>query len=576
MEKEMRPRFLLLFIVGLAVLSYGMYYVSFSYFKSEEIRKASGRLSLYKSSLLSEIERFVYFPFVLSQDPYVISALSGEGVDRLNERLAKFADQSGVEAIYLMDTTGLTVSSSNYASKTSYIGQNYAFRPYFKDALAGNHGEFYGIGATTKLPGLFISEPVRDVQGQVIGVIALKLNFGQLENLWIDSDEQVLLGNKDSVILLSSNPNWRYRAMFAISKERRQEIQEERQFANEPLNELNWRIWNENQVMVEGNHFLLVTEEMDSRNWTLYFFASQDPVQEKTWMTLISAFVILTIVFAVIQFRRTVRIGEALRESQADSAAMREANRRLAVEIEERKVAEKRLKTTQNELARASRLAALGQLAVSVTHELGQPLAAMRNYLTAAEMSPNPPAMGFMQKMTGLALRMENITKQLKFFAKPGSETFEAVDMRDVLKGAEELLQADFVSNAINYKRIVPNTAVVVHANRLRLEQVLTNLMRNALNAMEAGEERLLTVQLSMENAQACVEVFDTGAGLGKATLEELQEPFVSTRASGEGLGLGLAISSEIVKEHGGRMAARNRQIKGAAFRIELPLWAED
>ncbi|WP_417819947.1 sensor histidine kinase [Terasakiella sp.] len=572
----MRPRFLLLFIVGLAVLSYGMYYVSFSYFKSEEIRKASGRLSLYKSSLLSEIERFVYFPFVLSQDPYVISALSGEGVDRLNKRLAKFADQSGVEAIYLMDTTGLTVSSSNYASKTSYIGQNYAFRPYFKEALVGNHSEFYGIGATTKLPGLFISEPVRDVQGQVIGVIALKLNFGQLENLWIDSDEQVLLGNKDSVILLSSKPNWRYRAMFPISEKRRQEIQEERQFANEPLNELNWRIWNENQVMVEGNYFLLVTEEMDSRNWTLYFFASQDPVQEKTWLTLISAFVILTIVFAVVQFRRTVRIGAALRESQADSAAMREANRRLAVEIEERKAAEKRLKTTQNELARASRLAALGQLAVSVTHELGQPLAAMRNYLTAAEMSPNPPATRFMQKMTGLALRMENITKQLKFFAKPGSETFEAVDMRDVLKGAEELLQPDFVSNAIHYKRIVPNTAVMVHANRLRLEQVLTNLMRNALNAMEAGEERLLTVQLSIENAQACVDVFDTGAGLGKATLEELQEPFVTTRASGEGLGLGLAISSEIVKEHGGRMAARNRQIKGAAFRIELPLWAED
>lgn len=117
-----------------------------------------------------------------------------------------------------MDTTGLTVSSSNYASTTSYIGQNYAFRPYFKDALAGNHGEFYGIGATTKLPGLFISEPVRNVQGQVIGVIALKLNFGQLENLWIDSDEQVLLGNKDSVVLLSSNPNWRYRAMFPIAK----------------------------------------------------------------------------------------------------------------------------------------------------------------------------------------------------------------------------------------------------------------------------------------------------------------------------------------------------------------------
>lgn len=572
----MRPRFLLLFMVGLAVLSYGLYYLSFSYFKSEEIRKASGRLSLYKSTLLSEIERFVYFPFVLSQDPYVIQALSGEGGDRLNVRLERFAQKSGLEAIYLMDRTGLTISSSNYATKTSYVGQNYAFRPYFKDALSGGHGEFYGIGATTKQPGLFISEPVRNVQGQIIGVIAVKLNFGQLEGLWIDSDEQVLLANKDSVVLLSSNPRWRYRALFPISKERRDEIQQERQFANEPLYELNWRVWNENQVMVEGSHFLLVTEEMDSRNWTLYFFASQDPVQEKTWLTLVFVFVILTIVFAIIQFRRTIRIGEALRESQADSAALRDANRRLAVEIEERKVAEKRLKNTQKELTRASRLAALGQLAVSVTHELGQPLAAMRNYLTAAEMSPNPPAPTFMQRMNGLALRMENITKQLKFFAKPGSDTFEAVDMRDVLKGAEELLQPDFVSNAVHYKRIVPNTPVMVHANRLRLEQVLTNLMRNALNAMENGDERVLTVELGIENNHACVDVFDTGIGLGKAKLEDLQEPFVTTRASGEGLGLGLAISSEIVKEHGGRMAARNRQVKGSAFKIELPLRQKD
>jgi len=572
----MRTRLQFVFILFLMLLCYGLYFLSFSYYKSEEIRKASGRLSLYKSSLLNEIERFVYFPYVLSQDPHVIEALSGDGVDELNQRLAGFAKKSGLEAIYLMDRNGETISSSNYNSEKSYVGQNYGFRPYFKQALAGRHGEFYGIGATTKQPGLFISEPVRAPDGKIIGVIAVKLNFGQLENLWIDSGEQVVLSNQDSVVLLSSNPNWRYRAMFPISKQRRQDIREERQFAGQPLSDLNWRKWDENQAMVQGGYYLLVTEKLKSRNWTLYFFASQDPVKEKTWLTLISVLVILTVVFAVIQFRRTVRIGAALRESQADSAELREANQRLAVEVEERKVAEKRLKSTQNELARTSRLAALGQLAVSVTHELGQPIAAMRNYLTAAEISPTPPPTSFMEKMNGLALRMENITKQLKFFAKPGSDAFDLVDMRDVLKGAEELLQADLVSQSVTYSSHVPDHPLHVRANRLRLEQVLTNLMRNALNAMEEGEERSLTVEAGQANDSVYVEVFDTGGGLGKATLEELQEPFVTTRASGEGLGLGLAISSEIVKEHGGRMAARNRRVKGAAFRIELPMHQED
>jgi len=560
----------------LIMLGYGLYYASFSFFKAEEIRKAGGRLSVYKTALLNEIDRFVYFPYVLSQDPNVINALYGIGVDSLNIRLAEFAESSGLEAIYLMDTNGQTISSSNHDRPTSYIGQNYGFRPYFKASMEGKHGEFYGIGATTKLPGLFISEPVRNAEGEIFGVIAVKLNFGQLENLWIGSDEQVLLSNKDSVVLLSSNPKWRYRALSPISTDRRQEIKEERQFADEPLSELNWRLWDENQVMVEGDYFLLVKEEMKSRNWTLHFFASVDPVQEKTWLTMITMLVVVSLVFAATQFRRSLRIGAALRESQADSAELREANRRLGVEIEDRKAAEERLKSTQDELARASRLAALGQLSVSVTHELGQPLAAMRNYLTAAEMSPNPPPQTFMQRMTGLALRMENITKQLKFFAKPGSDTFQPVDLKDVIKGAEELLQPDLISQSISYKSVLPRDHVFVRGNQLRLEQVLTNLMRNAVNAMDQEDDKSLKVELSYGEDHAYVEVFDTGGGLGQFTLEELQEPFVTTRASGEGLGLGLAISTEIVKEHTGELHARNRRVKGAAFRIELPLAKED
>ncbi len=568
----MRARVYLLSLIILTIMGIGLYYLSFSYFKAEEIRKAQGRLALYESSLSSQIERFSYFPYVLSQDPYVIAAALGKGDGRLSERLAEFTRQSGVETIYLMDTTGLTIATSNFDQPTSYLGQSYAFRPYFKQALAGNHGEFYGIGATTNLPGLFISEPVRNDSGKIIGVIALKLNFGKLEAIWANAGEQILLSNRDGVILLSSNANWRYRTLYPISNERRASIKQERQFANHPLNELNWKGWGGNQAMIEGTYYLLVRVPLQSRKWSLYFFASERPVQEKTWLTLISAAIIITLLFAWTQMRRTTTIGAALRQSQADSADLREANRRLAVEIEERRTAEKQLERTQDELARTSRLAALGQLSVSVTHELGQPLSAMRNYITAAELSPAPKNEKLLGKLTSLTLRMENITKQLKFFAKAGTDTFEPVDLRDVVKEVEELLSSMFISFNVTCTIEQPHQPVLVRANKLRLEQVLTNIMRNGVDAMKDCSERMLNIHIYQDEKTAYIDVKDSGAGIGGATMEDLQEPFYTTRASGEGMGLGLSISSEIIKEHAGHIAARNHETGGALFSISLPL----
>lgn len=566
----------LTFVLGIIIaLGYGLYLVSFSYFKSEEIQKANARLSLYKSSLLGEIERFAYFPFVLSQDPNVIAATKGVGQTKLNIRLTAFAQSSGVEAIYLMDTTGMTIATSNHASKNSYLNHNYGFRPYFKQALAGLQGEFYGIGATTNTPGLFISAPVFGEKGKVTGVIAIKLDLGELEKSWMDAGEKVLLVNDDSIVLLSSNPSWRYKSLHKISQKRRAEIREERQFAKQPLNVMNWRLQSENQAIVGVKHFLLVKAKISTRNWNLYFFASQRPVHERVWMTLIFIAVIISLIFATTQFRRSRRIGAELRESQADSAELREANTQLAIEIEDRKVAERRLERTQDELARASRLAALGQLSMSVTHELGQPIAAMRNYITAAELSSNPAEGRFLQKLTALTLRMENITKELKFFSSSGTENFEPVDMRDVIKAAEELLIPNFSAHDVSYTCALPNQAITVRANQLRLEQVLTNLMRNAINAMVNEDERSLTIKLSIHINDMLLDVFDTGSGLGEATLEELQEPFFTTQPSGEGMGLGLAISTEIIKEHGGHIKARNRREKGAVFSISIPLEAQ-
>jgi two-component system C4-dicarboxylate transport sensor histidine kinase DctB len=265
-----------------------------------------------------------------------------------------------------------------------------------------------------------------------------------------------------------------------------------------------------------------------------------------------------------------------LKASRADSAALREANARLEAEIEERRTAERRLARTQGELERASRLAVLGKLATSVTHELGQPIAAMRNYITAAEMADTPKKLAdSLPRFASLVTRMQHITEQLRFFARPGSDQFEPVDMLASVEAALDLLAPNLEQHKVQVNIKTPEATVPIRGNRLRLEQVLTNILRNAVDAMADSSKRHLTVIIEEVGDQAVLLVKDTGPGLGDSSLETLQEPFFTTKASGEGMGLGLAISMEIVVEHGGTMQAFTQETGGACLRITLPLEAQ-
>jgi len=273
----------------------------------------------------------------------------------------------------------------------------------------------------------------------------------------------------------------------------------------------------------------------------------------------------------VTQFRKTRRIGAALRRSEAEEAGLREANARLAVEIEDRKRAERRLERTRDELERASRLAALGQLAASVTHELGQPIAAMRNHLAAAEIKGDAPA-PMMGRLAGLVERMEGITRQLKFFASPSEPALAPVDLNDAVSEAAALVAPNIGTAGIHLTRDLAALPVLVQGNKLRIEQVLTNILRNAVDATHDSAQKDVTIRTGSAQGMGWVEVLDTGLGLGGAKLDDLQEPFVTSRASGQGMGLGLAISSGIVTEHNGRLTAQDRPGGGAVFRVEIPL----
>jgi len=150
----------LLLITAFAICATGLFFGSYSYFKGQELERAAARLTLYRSTAENELRHFAHLPFLLSLDPVVQSTLADGDPDVLNARLARFAQSAGLDAIYLMDQTGDTIAASNAKLPGSFVGQNYAFRPYFQDAMNGELAEFYGIGATTGIPGYFYAMPV--------------------------------------------------------------------------------------------------------------------------------------------------------------------------------------------------------------------------------------------------------------------------------------------------------------------------------------------------------------------------------------------------------------------------------
>jgi two-component system, NtrC family, C4-dicarboxylate transport sensor histidine kinase DctB len=569
LARYMRPG-LLYGVLPLAV-AVMVFTLAYRVFLSNELTEAEGRLSLYRSTVVAELERFSHLTFVLARDPFVVATATGAPTETLDVRLAAFAEQAELDAIYLMTPDGLTISSSNANAPQSFVGQNYAFRPYFRDALAGRQGEFYGIGATTGLPGFFIADPVVDDEGAVVGVIALKLDLIRLENTWREAGETVVLVNQDGVVLLASDPSWRYRALAPLSTVQRAQIAEARQFDGQDLAPLDWALLGDTRAEIAGQEQIHLTTDRLPHDWVLHYFASDEPAVTRSWLAAGLAIILGGALLIAFQLRRNVQIEASLRRSEAEEVLLRRSNERLAVEIEERRAAERRLERTRDELARASRLAALGELAASVTHELGQPITAMRNHLAAAEMT-DPPRSQPVGQLSGLVERMAGITRQLKFFASPGAEALEPVDLRAAMGEALTLVQPNIEAGGVPLETKLSANPVIVQGNKLRIEQVMTNLLRNALDAMEEMDDRALSVEMGVSGQTAWFEVRDRGHGLGGADLTKLQEPFVTSRASGQGMGLGLAISAGIVKEHHGRMTAENRDGGGAVFRVEMPV----
>jgi two-component system C4-dicarboxylate transport sensor histidine kinase DctB len=289
---------------------------------------------------------------------------------------------------------------------------------------------------------------------------------------------------------------------------------------------------------------LRTDNRMSFRGWHMASFTAYDSVRERVNGVLAIEIMGFAILAALTFYLLSRRAWSQTLSFRRESLELRQLNARLQREVAEREKVQKDLAVAEQTLAQSSKLAALGEMSAAVSHELNQPLAAMKTYLAGARLllqrKRAEEALSSFQRIDDLIDRMGAITRQLKSYARKGGDAFEPVDLRQCLSSALAMMEPQLKLRVVKITRSVPRQPVMVTVDRLRLEQVIINLLRNALDATKDTREPMIDLTLAAGDT-ATLTVSDNGHGI--ADLENLFEPFYTTKRAGEGVGLGLAIS---------------------------------
>lgn len=540
----------------------------------DDALRASQQLALYANALQTLIDRYRALPAVLALDPELIQALAGPvdetTRDALNRKLERINGAANSSTLELLDRTGLAIAASNWRLPTSYVGFNYAFRPYFKAARNQGSGRFYGVGVTSGVPGYFLANAITDEQGRFLGAMVVKLEFPELEREWRQGSDVLLVSDARGITFIANQDGWRYRELQPLNSADRAELAETRQYNKHPLVPLQHEILtrfsaNSHLSRVQGPEgsaeYLWESLPLDAEAWTLHLLRKPQVEAAGRNAALGAAAVWLSLVFAMLFVSQRLRLARVRQRSREE----------LKRQVEERT---RELRTAQEGLVQSAKLAALGQMSAAMAHEINQPLTTQRMQLETLRLLLDhgryQEARQALEPLEQMLTRMAALTGHLKTFARNSPVGLrERLDLAVVVDQALHLLQTRIRADDVEVALYLARPAWV-RGDAIRLEQVLINLLRNSLDAMADKGYKRLEIRIEPEATQWRLSILDTGGGIPEADLARIFDPFFTTKPVGEGLGLGLAISYGIVHESGGQLQAENLP-GGARLSLTLP-----
>lgn len=580
----------LVYLVIVGILSY-------SVAVKEVKRRADQQISDVASRLDIELDKFRTLPRVLVLHPSIVDALqtpSNEAIESVNQLLLTYNTHLSSDAVYLLSDTGMTVASSNWQDTDSFIGNDYGFRPYFQKAMEGQDGNYFALGTVSRKRGYYFSFPVKK-SDDIIGVLAVKVALSVIEenniNNDIDSNFTLLLTDNHGAIFYSSNPQWNYSALVPLPERVEAELILQKQYGNGPLPVLSQHndltsFLNASFVALPDRDrqttYLVADKVMNQVGWHLLALTPRSQVYQIVVLSLIGA-TLLFILIALLSlyWRRHVEsqrqlslVNEQLEQRvEQRTGELRQTNIALVDTIEKQKVTEQRLKETQNELIQAGKLALLGEMSASINHELNQPLTALLTYSeTLLLMIKKGRTEAFEQtckEIITITQMMAKIVAQYKLFARKSAGKVGPVRVQDTLKASMAILESKIQKLHADITINNHDDNAQVLAESVPLEQVLVNLLNNALQAQELDDTVKLDITITTLPQHVSISVRDFGPGFDVDDPSRVFEPFYTTK--GRGLGLGLTISQRIVESFNGTITAEQHPEGGAVFTITLP-----
>ncbi|MBB1318328.1 sensor histidine kinase [Shewanella sp. SR43-4] len=555
---------------------------------AEQSEKQINELVIFIDNALSHYENI---PAVLAQNPILEQGLldqqNFQTIEKLNAYLSELQQVTESSDIYLTDALGVAIAASNWDQPNSFINHDYSFRPYFIEAISGKSGRYYAVGTSSNKRGFYFANPVYH-NGLVLGVVVVKVDIGLIEQqssgIAIASQYEFMISDPDNIVFLSSINSWRFNSLSPLTQAKRFALNSSKRYANRPIGELSvnpsFKVGNSHAAQVyqissfEGQKKYLERHQfMPNANWNVHVLAPMKPLYESLPQILLLAATLYLLLALFILYNI---------ERRKNLRRMRQAQNQLEQRVKERTLeleqANTQLKDTQDELIQAAKLTVIGSLSASINHELNQPLAALRSYAqnTQTFIGRNmlDDAGNNIKIMIELTDRLADIIGQFKSFTRKSQGKDNATDITKSIEQALTIVQPEIDKQGIKLSLQLLQGKCQIWGDSVRLQQVLVNLISNAIVAMQQSTERKLRIEVYCDN-KVNISIQDSGPGVRESQMSKIFEPYYTT-SERQGLGLGLSISQRIIESMQGSITVENALQGGAIFHIILPLYLRE
>jgi two-component system C4-dicarboxylate transport sensor histidine kinase DctB len=448
------------------------------------------------------------------------------------------------------------------------------------------------LGTTSGVRGYYFASAVRNRAGEVAGAIAVKVDLEAIEADWRRQAEAIIVTDSEGIVFLSTESAWLYQGFLPLTPDRVARTAAVRRYANVVVAPLA-HDWTDIQglavlqlVTPNGRReYLEARALMPLADWTVRVLLDTAGARAQARLASAAFLLGLGIVGGLVgvwlqrRYRLAGRIAaqehakaELERRVAERTADLARVNARMQGEVAERRATEAELRRTQADLVQAGKLAALGQMSAALSHEINQPLAAARNYADSAailiDRGDTQRARENVGQIVALIDRMAAIAQHLRNVARKPDAPLKVVDLGRAVAEALALAAPRLARVAVSVD--LAEGLPAVQSGPVRLQQVLGNVLSNAADALEERVFPRIEIAGRLEGAFVLLDIRDHGPGVAGAIADRIFDPFFTTKRVGSGLGLGLSISYNIMKDFGGDLRVANHPGGGAVFTLVL------